>query len=254
LEEADLHPHRSRYWLNAKPADPEVFAAEVREVCDVYQQATTLAEAGVRIMSTDEKTGMQALERLHPTLPMVRGLVERVEFEYVRHGTQTLIANFDVCTGAIVSPTIGDTRTEPDFAAHIDATIDTDPDKRWVFIADQLNTHMSEALVRLVAKRCGIDVDLGVKGKSGVLESMKTRKRFLADKSHRIRFVYTPKHTSWLNQVEIWFGVLGRRLLRRGSFASTDELARRVLDFIDYFNRTMARPYRWTYSGRPLVA
>lgn len=205
-------------------------------------------------MSTDEKTGIQALERAHPDLPMKPGLVKRVEYEYIRHGTQCLIANFDVATGEIVAPSVGPTRGEEDFAAHIEQTINTDPDARWIFIADQLNTHKSESLVRLVAGKCGIEEELGIKGKSGILKSMDSREEFLKDASHRIRFLYTPKHTSWLNQVEIWFSILVRRLLKRAGFKSTEELRHRILAFIDYFNRTMAKPFKWTYAGRPLKA
>lgn len=206
------------------------------------------------MISTDEKTGMQARECLHETKPVRPGLVERVEFEYIRHGTLCLMANFDVVTGKIVSPTIGPTRTEADFAAHIEQTIDTDPDAGWVFVADQLDTHMSATLVELIAKRCGLDDDLGIKGKKGVLKSKKTRRKFLRDASHRLRFVYTPRHCSWLNQVEIWFSILARRALKRASFRSLTELRERVLAFIEYFNRILAKPFKWTYTGRPLQA
>jgi transposase len=254
LGDADLKPHQSRYWLNADPEDPVAFDAQVRSVCSLYLQARVWHAAGVHLMSTDEKTGIQALERKAPTLPMRSGLVERREFEYIRHGTQCLIVNFEVATGRIVVPTVGPTRTEPDFAAHIARTVATDPSGEWVFIVDQLNTHQSETLVRWVADQCGIEMDLGVKGKSGVLKSMKTRQEFLQDPSHRIRFVYTPKHTSWLNQVEIWFSILVRRLLKRASFTSVEELRQRLLDFIDYFNQTMAKPFKWTFTGKPLAA
>ena len=129
----------------------------------------------------------------------------------------------------------------------------TDPEGQWVFIADQLNTHQSASLVRLVAELCGVKDDLGKKGASGILHSMACRKAFLEDTTHRIRFVYTPKHCSWLNQVEIWFSILSRRLLKRASFASKEELKRRILAFIEFFNRTLAKPFRWTYIGKPLL-
>ena len=183
---------------------------------------------------------MQALERLHETKPVRPGLVERVEFEYIRHGTLCLMANFNVATGKIVCPTIGPTRTEADFAAHIERTIDSDPEAGWAFVADQLDTHVSATLAELVAKRCGIQDDLGVKGKSGVLKSKKTRRKFLQDSLHRIRFVYTPRHCSWLNQVEIWFSILARRLLKRSSFTSLEDLRTRTLAFIEYFNGSSA--------------
>ena len=255
LDEADLKPHLSRYWLNNKQdEDPETFDAEVKRVCDLYIEAITLHEQGIHVVCTDEKTGIQALERKYPTRPMIPGKVELREFEYIRNGTLCLIPNFEVATGYIVSPSIGPTRTEKDFEAHIRQTIASDPDGVWIFVVDQLNTHQSESLVRLVAEECQIEEHLGVKGKSGILKSMKTRKVFLEDESHRIRFVYTPKHASWLNQIEIWFSILVRKLLKRASFSSIDDLRQRILNFIDYFNRTMAKPFNWTYTGRPLTA
>ena len=228
------------------------FADEVETICTVYAYAPLLHALGGHIVSTDEMTGIQALERIAPTKPMRPGQVERREFEYVRHGTLSLIANFDVVTGQVLSPSLGPTRTEVDFAAHIARTIDTDPEGVWLFVVDQLNTHQSETLVRLVAERCGITEDLGVKGEAGVLRSMATRAAFLRDPAHRIQFVYVPKHTSWLNQIEIWFSILVRRVLKRGDFASVDALHGRILEFIAYFNQT-ANPFKWTYTGRPLV-
>jgi hypothetical protein len=197
-------------------------------------------------------TSIQALERIAPTKPMTPGQVERREFEYARHGTQCLIANFDVVTGEVVSPTVQATRTEVDFVEHMARTVATDAGAEWIVVCDQLNIHWSEGLVRYVAQQCQLPDDLGKKGRRGILKSKATRKAFLEDKSHRIRFVYTPRHTSWLNQIEIWFSILMRRVLRRGTFRSTTDLRERLLAFIDYFNRTLAKPFKWTYTGRPL--
>jgi transposase len=242
------------YWLNAQPDDPAVFADQVAAVCAVYQHAPAFEQQGGHVISTDEKTGIQALERAAPTLPMQPGLVERPEYEYIRHGTLCLIANFNVATGEVVAPTLGPSRTEEDFAAHIAQTITTDPEAPWIFVVDQLNTHKSAALVHLVARTCGVAEDLGEKEKRGVLKTMETRVAFLSDASHRIRFLYTPKQTSWLNQIELWFSILVRRLLKRGNFTSVEHMRERILAFIHYFNTTMAKPFKWTYRGRPLTA
>jgi hypothetical protein len=212
-----------------------------------------LGALGIHVLSTDEMTGIQALERAAPTLPMRPGQIERREFEYIRHGTQSLIANFRVATGQVVAPSIGPTRTEEDFAAHIARTVATDPQASYIFLVDHLNVHQSESLVRFVAQFEGYADDLGVKGESGILHSMTTRAAFLSDPGRWIQFVYLPKHTSWLNQIEIWFGLLVRRLLTRASFPSTTALRERILAFIDLFNRTTAKAFKWTYTGRPLV-
>jgi transposase len=250
---ADLKPHLSRYWLTPKPADPKAFEEQVAQVCEVYQQAPEKAAAeGTHTVSVDEMTGIQALERIAKTLLMEMGKPERREFEYKRHGTLCLIGNFDVVTGMVLKPTIQATRTEADFATHLDRLVATDAAGEWIFVLDNLTTHCSESLVRWVAKACGITDELGVKGKSGMLKSVETRKAFLTDPTHRIRFVYVPKHTSWLNQIEIWFSILVRRVIKRGNFRSLTDLKEKLLAFIDYFNKTMAKPFKWTYTGRPL--
>ena len=250
-----MKPHLSHYWLNnGRDEDPALFDQQVATVCALYEAAPALHEQGVHVMSSDEKTGIQALERKYPDKPLQPGRVVLHEHEYVRHGTQALIANLEVATGQCVAPTLANSRKEEDFLAHIEQSVALDPEGTWIFIVDQLNTHKSESLVRFVARECGIEDDLGIKGRAGILQSMRTRAAFLQDESHRIRFVYTPKHTSWLNQIEIWFSILVRRLLKRGSFSSVKELRERILAFIDYFNKTMAMPFKWTYAGRPLQA
>lgn len=232
--------------------DPEAFARQVAGICEVYASAQGLHAEGVHVMCTDEKTGMQALERKYPTRPTRPGRSELREFEYVRHGTLCLTTNFEVATGRIISPTLEETRTNEQFVAHINRTIASDPSGAWIFVVDNLDTHKSEELIRYVAQAIGDEQDLGKKFKAGILKNRASRTAYLANKDHRIRFVFTPRHCSWLNQIELWFSVLARRVLRRGSFTSTEELKERVLAFIRYFNRLLAKPYRWTYAGKVL--
>jgi len=176
------------------------------------------------------------------------------EFEYIRHGTQTLIAALRVDTGA-VHVRCGDTRTEEDFVRFVEDILAAHPGFRtYHIVLDQLNTHKSESLVRFTARFCGIEDDLGVKGKSGILESMPTREAFLERTDKPIIFHYTPKHASWMNRIEVWFGTPTKKVVRRGNFCSKEDLRDKLPAFAHYFNVTMAKPFKWTYRGKPLEA
>lgn len=213
-----------------------------------------MAEQGIAVMSSDELTGVQALERKHPGLPPAPGMVERREFEYIRHGTVTAMLSRHVATGQVVAPLLGPTRTEADFLAHIQGVIARDPTvTQWHFVVDNLNTHRSESLVRYVADVSNLTEDLGVKGTTGILHNQASRTAFLTDQRHRVVFHYTPRHCSWLNQIEIWLSILVRKLLKRGSFVSKEDLTAKILAFIDHYNRT-AKPFKWTYMGKVLTA
>jgi transposase len=254
LREAALQPHKSRYWLNTTEKDPRRFEEQVKTVCDTYLTAPQRERIeGTHTVCVDERTGLQALERIAPSKAMIAGKCERIEFEYTRHGTLCLIGNFVVTTGELIRPTIGPTRTEADFASHIEQTVAIDPEGSWVFVVDNLNIHCSESLVKEVAEACEVLPDLGKKGRRGVLKSVASRQAFLSESSHRIRFVYLPKHSSWLNQIEVIFGVIMRKVIRRGSFTSVKDMRTKLLNFIAYFNRVFAKPFRWTYTGRPLM-
>jgi hypothetical protein len=215
-----------------------------------------LAGQGEKVVCNDEMTGVQALERKHPGLPLRPGKVERREYEYIRHGVLSFMVNFEVATGQIGTVSAGSTRTEADYVAHIKRTVAAEPlVRKWHFICDNLNIHQSESLVRYVAAESDLaEIELGVKGQSGILESMKSRAEFLSNPDHQLVFHYTPKHASWMNQVEIWFSILARKVIRRGNFRTLEDLKAKVLAFIDYYNRTMAKPFQWTYKGKALTA
>jgi transposase len=249
-----LKPHQSRYWLNPNIEDFEEFQATVKEICEIYLSASELAGEGVHVYSTDEKMALQATEHENPKQTMQPGQPERIDPEYERHGTTGIIASRNVATGEIVAPLIQPTRTEEDYARHIEDVINMNMYDRHIFVNDNLNTHKSESLVRLVAEVEDIDEwALGVKGKSGILKNMVSRAEFLSDKTHRIVFVYTPKHCSWLNQIECWFSIITRRLLnKRASFASVAELEQKIWDFIKYYNQFLKRPFKWSFRGNLL--
>jgi hypothetical protein len=245
-----LQPHRVRYWLNAKPDARK--DERIADIGAVYQQAAQRPDE--LVMSTDEMTGIHALERIAPDLPMSAAKPVAMAFEDQRHGTQTLIAAIRVATGTVCG-WVGDTRTEEDFARFIAWVVQTPPGYRlYHFVLDQLNTHKSETLVRTTARLSGRDIDLGEQGKSGLLQSIPSREDFLSRSDKPLVFHYTPKHASWLNQIEIWFGILARKVVTRGNFPSKAALRERLLAFIDDFNATIAKPFKWTYQGKALVA
>jgi len=219
LRATDLQPHRSRYWLNAKP-DPQK-EEKIRALCALYRQAQDAAARGELTFSVDEMTGIQALARIAPDHPMKPGQPVRREFEYERHGTLSLLAGLEVASGK-VQAYCRPTRNEADFLELVDGLVQAHLQAvRFTFVLDNLNTHQSESLVRYVARDAAIaQSSLGVKGKEGILQSQGSRAAFLSDPTHRIRFCYTPKHASWMNQIEIWFGILARKVIRRGNFAS----------------------------------
>jgi len=248
LKKKDLQPHRSKYWLNVKADERK--DERIADICALYHKSTEHAEEIT--LSIDEMTGIQALERCAADLPMSAGKPLAREFEYIRHGTQTLLAGFNVATGTIQG-LCRDTRKEADLVDLIKQLIKKNPGyETYHFVADQLNTHKSASLVEYVADFCGIEDELGVKGKEGILKSMPTREDFLCQKDKRIVFHYTPKHASWMNQIEIWFGILMKKVIKRGFFLSKDDLKNKILDFMDYFNETMAKPFKWTYLGKVL--
>lgn len=253
LREVDLQPHRSQYWCNTTEKDPELFQMQVEAVCQTYLDAPELFhQCNTHTVCVDEMTGLQANERRAPTKLPKPGQTAKEEHQYTRHGAVCVTGNWHVVRGQLLATTVSETRDNQDFAQHIEQTIARDPTAGWIFIVDNLNTHCGEPLVRLIADQLGIDqATLGAPKKEGVLESMASRRAFLSDLTHRIRFVYLPKHSSWLNQIEIIFGIINRRVMRRGSFISKLDLIEKLQRFIDYFNATIARPMTWTYTGRP---
>jgi transposase len=248
LAEAELKPHKVRSWLHSD--DPE-FEAKALEICRLYVRAPQLYRRGELVVCTDEKTGIQALERKYPTRPALPRFPERREFEYIRHGTRCLLASFVVPTGQVYGDVTA-RRASADFRAHIRNAV------AWLgehypvvgrvhWVMDNLNTHWSLEVCRLFAKLNGVTFE------ARRLRRGAQRRAFLTDPDHRHVIHYTPRHGSWLNQVEIWFSVLARRVLRRGEFRSVKELAEKIQAYITYYDAHQAHPYAWTYTGKPLV-
>ena len=200
------------------------------------------------VSCSDEKTGIQALSHIK-TEPMKSGQCKRIDPEYKRNGTSCLIASRDVKTGKINAYSLGGTRKEKDYLEHVKSIVAVNPNGEHIIICDQLNTHKSASLVEWIAEIIGYKEELGIKRKQGILKSIKSRMVFLEDKSHRIRFLYSPKHCSWMNQVENWFGLLEKKVIKKGEFNSTLALESKIEAFIQYYNICIAKPYNWKSQG-----
>lgn len=212
LTEVDVQPHRQEMWLHSP--DPE-FVPKVAEIVALYLEPPP----GTVVLSYDEKTGMQAVERKHPDRPARLGRRARHEFEYIRHGTQSLLATINVHTGAVIAD-CGPTRTGDDMERHMERVAALNPNVEVHVVLDNLNIHKGDRWARFNARH-----------------------------GHRFHFHYTPLHASWVNQIEIFFGVLARRSLRRKSFRSTEELRAHVMAFIARWNARDKKPFRWTFAG-----
>ena len=240
LAECKLQPHRVREWMNRKP-DPE-FDPRAARVKQLLVQAHNEPDDERAVVSFDEKTGMQAKERIAPSQPMAYGKPARMEFEYARHGTLVLFAMMLVSTGELFARTRPE-RTNPVTASVLGSLLQEllkAGYKKIDVVLDQLNTHWSLDLLREVARLCGLPELAEEAVRTGA-----QRRVWLEDPNKPIVFYFTPKHASWLNPIEIWFGVLARKVLRRGSFCSTTDLEEKVHRFVEYFNQKMARPYRF---------
>lgn len=244
LDRCDLEPHRSVYWLNSH--DPD-FVALATQVCQLYVNAPRFYQPGRLVLCCDEKTGMQVLGRPAPTQPAEPGKPEKREFEYIRLGTRTMITTFVVPTGEVVWD-VGQTRTDLDFRAHVPRVAAYFPDmKRFDWVVDGLNTHTSLDLCEVMAYLNGVAFE------PGKLKTQEQRRAFLSEPEHKHVFHYVPKHGSWLNQVELLFSVVARQFLKRGDFTSVKEFEERLRAYLEEYNQEKAHPYRWTYTGTPLV-
>lgn len=255
LRMVNLQPSRSKGWCFTTEKDHQLFQRQVDEICSIYlnaREAYTLHHT--RTICVDEMTSLAANERRAVSRRSLPEQLGRHECQYTRHGTLSLTGSWDVVFGQMIHTTIDETRKAEDFAMHIRQTIATDPAANWIIVADNLNTHYGEPIVRTIAELLQIDqADLGdKKRRRGILGCIESRREFLTDQAHRIRFAYTPKHSSWLNQIETVFGIINRRVIRPGSFTSRNDLHDKLIEFIDYYNLAFAAPFNWTYTGRPI--
>jgi len=244
LEEADLKPHKSAYWLNSHDQD---FGPKAKDICALYLDAQRLWGQGELVLSTDEKTGILVRRRKHQSKPATPGLPHRREHEYVRLGSRHLHATFCVPTGQVAYD-LTVTHNGLDFAAHLEHAVKEMPEAaRYHWVVDNNRSHSTMAVCAVVARLSGLDFD------ERRLPTGQARREWLAEPTHRHVFHFTPVHGSWLNQVELFFGVLVRKLLKRDDFASLEEFIARVGRWMAYHNKELAHPYRWTYAGTPLV-
>ncbi|HOO93654.1 MAG TPA: IS630 family transposase, partial [Opitutales bacterium] len=242
LDQTAIKPHRWHYWLNSP--DPE-FYPKMHEIVELYLNALNMYERGEILLSVDEKTSIQALGRRYPHKPMIPGRRELIEHEYKRHGTCCLTAGLEVATGEVMG-LLTPNRPAEVFAEFLAWVCQTYSEARRIHVVlDNLNTHYHTLTCEVVADLC--------KRKLGPMPTGRERKAFLADSSKRIVFHFTPSHASWLNQIEIWFSTLARKVLHRGDFSSVDDLQDKIIAFIEYYDMHLAKPYQWTYTGKPLA-
>lgn len=213
LRRADLQPHKKRMWLHSP--DPQ-FREKVTEIVELY----LCPPPDSTVVCIDEKTGMQAIERKHPDRPAAPGRAGRREFEYIRHGTQSLFAAFVVHTGTVITR-CRDRRKARDLESFMEV-VAGELSGRVDVVWDNLNIHLGERWEKFNAKH-----------------------------QHRFRFHYTPLHASWVNQVELWFGILQKRCLAKGSFGSVEDLRNAVSAFVSFWNREKKHPFRWSFTGYP---
>lgn len=244
LDDADIKPHRWRYWLQI--TDPD-FETRMKDVTGLYLRAIALSKAGIPVFCVDEKTGIQALERETPDRPTRRGKFRRRDHRYKRRGTTCFIGVFQVATGKVWGRFV-ESRDAKTFAALLREVCDAESVKKAKeihFVTDQLSTHWHLAVCEVVADQSGLAFE------PKKLKKGKQRKAFLLDAGKRVVLHFTPLRASWLDQIEVWFSILSRNVLLAESFTSIADLQTKVVAFIEFYNRYLAHPFRWTYTGAP---